>query len=91
MPKGHEVRAVEDVRPTDRWSWIVASLLALFFLSASAYIATQRLFWFDEIFTVSIARLPDLATVWKALGDYMDSAPIGYHILVRAAYNLSGQ
>jgi hypothetical protein len=91
MPKGHEVRAVEDVRPTDRWSWIVASLLAFFFLSASAYIATQRLFWFDEIFTVSIARLPDLATVWKALGDYMDSAPIGYHILVRAAYNLSGQ
>ena len=91
MPKGHEVRAVEDVRPTDRWSWIVASLLAFFFFSASAYIATKRLFWFDEISTVAIARLPDLATVWKALGDYTDSMPIGYHILVRAVYDLSGQ
>jgi hypothetical protein len=91
MPKRYDVRAAEDARPTDRWSWIVASLLAFFFLSASAYIATKRLFWFDEIFTVTVARLPDLATVWKALGDYVDSAPIGYHILARAAYNLSGQ
>ena len=91
MPKRNDVRAVEQARPTDRWSWIVASLLAFFFLSASAYIATKRLFWFDEIFTVTIARLPDLATVWKALGDYVDSAPIGYHILSRAAYHLSGQ
>ena len=91
MPKRYHVRAVEDARPTDRWSWIVAALLASFFLSASAYIATKRLFWFDEILTVIVARLPDLATVWKALGDYVDGAPIVYHILARAAYNLSGQ
>lgn len=91
MPKRMDVRAVEDARPTDRWSWFVASLLAFFFLSASAYIATKRLLWFDETFTVAIARLPDLATVWRALGDYVDSAPIGYHILARTAYRLSGQ
>ena len=38
-----------------------------------------------------VRQWSNVATVWKALGDYMDSAPIGYHILVRAAYNLSGQ
>jgi hypothetical protein len=91
MPKRHDVRAVEDVRPPDRWSWVVAALLAFFFLSASAYIATKRLFWFDEISTLTVTRLPDLATVWKALGDYVDSMPIGYHVLARTAYNLSGQ
>jgi hypothetical protein len=36
-----------------------------------------------------VARLPNLATVWKALTDYVDSSPITYHILARAAYNLS--
>src|SRR5271157_476796 len=91
MSKRQDVRAVQDVRPTDRWSWIVAALLAFFFLSASAYIATKRLFWFDETFTVLIARLPDLATAWKALAEYVDSGPIGYHLLTRAVYHLSGQ
>ena len=73
----------------DPWYFVCAALLCTFFLATSVYIATKRLFWYDEIFTISIAKLPDLGTVWRALADDSDSLPIGYHLFVRAAYALS--
>jgi 4-amino-4-deoxy-L-arabinose transferase-like glycosyltransferase len=73
-------------------SWALAVLFSLFFLSSSIYVSTKRLLWFDELGTLRIAKLPDLATVWKVQQTFMgDSAPMTYHLIIRAVYILSGR
>ncbi|HTV64425.1 MAG TPA: glycosyltransferase family 39 protein [Bryocella sp.] len=70
--------------------WAVAILLAAFYLSTSLYIAAHRVFWFDELFTLYIARLPNLSTIWTALGHGVDALPPTYYMLVRAFDSLFG-
>jgi hypothetical protein len=75
----------------DKGSWLVAALLALFFFATSIHISLIRPLWFDELGTLRIAKLPDLATVWQVQQTFLaDSAPIVYHLLVRVLFNLSG-
>ena len=38
-------------------AYIIAGLLTLFYFLSSLYIAAHRVFWFDELFTIHIARL----------------------------------
>ncbi len=58
-------------------------LFVAFYLPSSLWIASHRLFWYQEIFTVLIARLPDLATIWRALSSPVDVMPASYYVLVR--------
>jgi len=77
--------------PTEDWSFLVAGLFAAFYLATSLYIASQRIFWFDELFTIHIARLPGWLTIWTALGHAVDSLPPFYYMLVRASGDLFGK
>lgn len=61
----------------------MAGLLAAIYLLTSVLIASHRLFWYDEIYTVAISRLPDVATIWKALAHSSDSQPPTYYMVVR--------
>ncbi len=72
------------------WPIVLAGLLALFYFASSLYIAAHRLFWFDELFTLHIARVPDLGTIWAALGNGVDALPPAYYMLVRAFDSLFG-
>src|SRR5208283_2139022 len=72
------------------WSLIAAGLFAVFYLGTSIYIAAHRLYWFDELFIVRIAQLPDVGTMWKALGHAADTMPPGYHMLMRVLGRLFG-
>ena len=49
------------------WYWPLAVLLTGFYIATSLYISAHRLFWGDEILTVTISRLHDWDAVWKAL------------------------
>jgi len=71
------------------WS-VAAATLTLFYFVTSVYIASHRLFWYDEIFTVHVARLPGIATEWDALTHGVDSSPPGYFILATTAQKLFG-
>jgi hypothetical protein len=64
------------------WSWFVAAVLAAFYLAASLYISSHRLLWFDEVFTVHMARLPNWKTLIVALGHGVDSLPPPYYMVV---------
>jgi hypothetical protein len=75
---------------TAAWAFAVAGLLAVFYFVTSVYIASQRVFWFDELFTLHIARLPHLSTIWDALGNGVDALPPTYYILVRVFDSLFG-
>lgn len=68
-------RVSDRANPTALWTFVAAALLAAFYLATSISIAAHRLFWFDELFTVHIARLPGVTTIFTALGHGSDALP----------------
>jgi len=64
------------------WS-VAAATLALFYFVTSVYIASHRLFWYDELFTIRVARLPNWLTIWTALSQAVDALPPIYYLVVR--------
>ena len=72
------------------FSFVVAGILAAFYFATSIYIASNRVFWFDELFTVHIARLPTIGAIWTALGHGADSLPPTYYMVVRLFGDLFG-
>ena len=72
------------------WSILAATVLAAFYLATSIYVASHRLLWFDEVFTVHMARLPDWATILTALSHGADSLPPLYYMVARIFGNWFG-
>lgn len=72
------------------WTYVVAGLLAVFYFVTSIQIAAHRVFWFDELFTLYIARLPHVSTIWTALGNGVDALPPAYYVVVRVFDSLFG-
>jgi len=77
-------------KAADKLTLVGAALLAAFYLATSISIASHRLFWFDELFTVRIAQLPTWTTIWTALSHAADSLPPFYYMLVRELWMLFG-
>jgi hypothetical protein len=75
---------------TPSWAYAVAGLLAIFYFVTSLQIAAHRVFWFDELFTLHIARLPQLGTIWTALSNGVDALPPTYYMTVRFFDSLFG-
>src|SRR5271166_6970160 len=71
-------------------SFCAAAMLAAFYLTTSIYIGSHRLFWYDEIVTAHLAGLPNLATIFDALGHGADGLPPGYYILAMTTQKLFG-
>jgi hypothetical protein len=65
------------------WTYIAAGLMAIFYFVTSIQIAGHRVFWFDELFSLHIARLPHLSTIWTALNNGVDALPPAYYVVVR--------
>ncbi len=80
----------EPASRTAIWTFAAAGLLAVFYLVTSIYIAAHRLFWFDELFTLHIARLPGWTTIFTALGHGSDALPPAYYLVVRVFDSLFG-
>ena len=80
----------DRANPTALWTFVAAALLAAFYLATSISIAAHRLFWFDELFTVHIARLPGVTTIFTALGHGSDALPPVYYLVVRLFDSLFG-
>jgi hypothetical protein len=77
-------------QPSLPWSFIAAVAIAAFYLVTSIYISAHRLYWFDELFIVRIAKLPNVATLWRALASAADTMPPGYHLMMRLWCHLFG-
>src|SRR5262245_18234500 len=72
------------------WSLIAARARAIFYLGTSIYISAHRLYWFDEIFVVRIAKLPGIFSMWRSLANAGDTMPPGYHLVMRGWCHLFG-
>lgn len=69
-----------------RWlkpSLFVGISIVGFYLISGLWIAAHRRFWYDEISAVLIARVPNFATIWRALSSAADVLPPSYFILER--------
>ncbi len=73
-----------------RWQWLALALFAIGYGAATAYRASRKLFWFDEIFTVQVAKLPDLRSIWAALSQGVDFNPPLFYFLTKAGVALAG-
>ena len=72
----------QTMRHAGTWSFLAAAILATFYFATSIYISSHRLLWFDEVFTVHMARLPDWRTLLAALSHGTDSLPPLYYMVV---------
>lgn len=75
---------------TERYSLIIVIGAAIFYLATSIYVASHRLYWFDELFIVRIAQLPSATAMWQALAHASDTMPPGYHLLMRLVGRMFG-
>jgi hypothetical protein len=66
-----------------RHARLVIVLLLGYVTVASLLQASNRAFWFDEIFTVAIARLGSMTEVWHALAGAADTSPPGFYVIER--------
>src|SRR5271157_1860309 len=86
--------SLPEIEPTMRhagmWCFVAAGVLATFYLATSMYVASHRLLWFDEVFTVHMARLPDWKTLLTALSHGADSLPPLYYMVVGTFDKLFG-
>ena len=66
-----------------RYARLVIVVLLAYIAVAGLLQASNRAFWFDEIFTVAIARLGSMTDVWQALAAAADTSPPGFYVIER--------
>jgi hypothetical protein len=101
---GRAERPAQIVRLTERWrfaadrvaetlarySYVVLALASAGYFAITCYRAHRRLFWFDEIFTFYIARLPNLGAIWEACTHGVDFNPPLLYLLTKWSQSLFG-
>jgi hypothetical protein len=68
----------------DRWAQYGISLLVLYATARGIVAAFSKPFWYDEIFTLVMARQPTLGAMWNALRQGVDSQPPLFDLIERA-------
>ena len=51
---------------------VVLAVFSMAYFGLTFYRASRKLFWFDELFTVYLSRLPDFKSVWRFLQNSVD-------------------
>jgi hypothetical protein len=72
-----------------RHATLIITLLLIYVAAAGVFQAMNRAFWFDEVFTVTIARLPTMTDVWRALTTSADMNPPGFYLAERLLSSLA--
>jgi hypothetical protein len=62
--------------------WLMG-LLMVYVIVRSVVAAAMTPFWFDELLTLTVSRLPNLKAVWGALSRALDSPPPGFYVVER--------
>ena len=74
-----------------RFKYVVLIVFTSLYLLATLYRASRKMFWFDELFTVYLSRLPDMGSIWKALTQGADFNPPGFYAITRLSESLFGE
>ncbi len=66
-------------------------LFSIFYFADTCLRASEKFFWFDELCTLYICRLPTMHAVWQAVLHGADYNPPLFYIFTRAANGLFGE
>jgi Dolichyl-phosphate-mannose-protein mannosyltransferase len=69
--------------------WLLFGFSILYLLS-TCMLASRKLMWNDELFTLYIARLPNASDVWSALSTGGEQIPPFFYIVTRGSFYLFG-
>jgi Dolichyl-phosphate-mannose-protein mannosyltransferase len=69
-----------------RKSIAILVLILLTVSLQSALAAVSKPFWYDEILTVILCRLPSVSAIWMALHHAADTHPPGFYLIARLTY-----
>ena len=64
---------------------------SLLYFTDVAIRASEKFFWYDELFTLYFSRLPTFAALWAALKSGIDFNPPPFYLLTRACNQLFGE
>lgn len=68
----------------ERYMPALLAVILAYVTATSLWEAGQRPFWFDEVFTAVLTRMPSFADVIVALRDSADTSGPGYYVIQRA-------
>jgi hypothetical protein len=84
----------DKTQGVEGFSWTVIAGIALLSVVYFADIllkASQKCFWFDELFAVYLCRLPSFTSTWSAVTHGADFNPPLFYLLMRGAQRLFGE
>jgi hypothetical protein len=88
--------AIEDSNSSSSYQLNASGIAGILLVSAIYFAdlflkASQKCFWFDELFTVYLCRLPNFTSTWTAVAHGADFNPPLLYLLTRAAQWLFGE
>jgi len=60
-------------------------ILIAYAIFRSIFAAASKPFWYDEVLTVILTRLPNVSAIWRALSQAADGQPPAFYLIERAA------
>ncbi len=76
-----------------KWNWKIfagISLVSVVYFVDIFLKASRKCFWFDELFTVYLCRLPSFRSTWEAVSHGADFNPPLLYLMTRGAQQLFG-
>jgi hypothetical protein len=74
-----------------RGKYLILFLFSVVYFAVTCFRASQKLFWIDELYTLYLSRLPDMASVWNALKQGVDFNPPFLYLFTRVSEFLFGR
>lgn len=74
----------------ERQKVAVISASSIAYFALTFFLAQRKLYWFDELFTVYLCRLPDMQSVWRTLLTGVDANPPLFYLLTRTSQHFLG-
>src|SRR5215470_5593665 len=78
---GEEKLSLQRNWSKDRYINVAMATLIVYVMIRSAFRATVKPFWFDEVCTWIMATLPNASSVWNALERAADAQPPAFYLL----------
>jgi hypothetical protein len=75
----------------ERHKGAVLAVFSIVYFGLTFYRASRKLFWFDELFTVYLCRLPDFKSVWHAVLNGADFNPPLLYLVTQFSERIFGE
>jgi hypothetical protein len=72
-----------------RDAWCIAGI-SVFYWICAGMAAAHRPFWYDELITWYISRMPDLAAMWATIRSGAESNMVMLHLFTKASHQIFG-